>query len=77
MARAGERVQETSRRHFLSVAASIFLKKKSDSLQSFSSHYNQMQTMDDKAQLVDKLLQWLFGQVRGESVRSIFIVFFG
>ena len=63
MSRAGERVQETSRRHFLSVAANIFLKKKSDSLQSFSSHYNSMQTMDDKAQLVDKLLQWLFGQV--------------
>ena len=63
MSRAGERVQETGRRHFLSVAATVFLKKKSDSLMSFSTHYNQMQTMDDKAQLVDKLLQWLFGQV--------------
>lgn len=64
--RAGERAQETGRRHFLSVAASILLKKKSDSVQAFVQHYNRQQTMDDKAVLVLKLLQFLFGQIQNE-----------
>ena len=63
MSRAGERAQESGRRHFLSVAASILLKKKSDSITAFVGHYNRQQTMDDKATLVNKLLQFLFGQV--------------
>ena len=63
MSRSGERAQESGRQHFLSVAASILLKKKSDSVQAFVGHFNRQQTMDDKATLVNKLLQFLFGQV--------------
>ncbi|CBY31545.1 unnamed protein product [Oikopleura dioica] len=66
MSRAGERAQESGRRHFLSVAASILLKKKSDSITAFVGHYNRQQTMDDKAILVNKLLQFLFGQIQQE-----------
>ena len=97
MSRADSRVRDTSRRNFYSVAASIFLKKKHESIRNISysnlSYFfslgislidswivmktdkrafilryksPNMQTMDDKAELVQKLLSWLFGEIQQE-----------
>ena len=97
MSRADSRVRDTSRRNFYSVAASIFLKKKHESIRNIS-YFNlsyffllvhsfvdscivmktnkrafilrykspNMQRMDDKAELVQKLLSWLFGEIQQE-----------